>query len=176
MPELTSIHPADIAIPPGVFRQQNGGELPQLKINQISPTAAGVVVGHEEDLGPYIGKPGLSSQGLALLVISPSKYLLDKFGELIRFPVVCVQTGEPMLVSALLLQKGAILVERNVPDQPLRIQEVSNVVVKVAMFRDECPTPWEKIIAAPVNIPAVDDMQRAIVRLSKVPSSFSRGK
>lgn len=72
--------------------------------------------------------------------------------------------------------KGAILVERNVPDQPLRIQEVSNVVVKVAMFRDECPTPWEKIIAAPVNIPAVDDMQRAIVRLSKVPSSFSRGK
>ena len=150
-PELTSIHPADIAIPPGVFRQQNGGELPQLKINEISPTAAGVVVGHEEDLGPYIGKPGLSSQGLALLVISPSKYLLDKFGELIRFPVVCVQTGEPMLVSALLLQKGAILVERNVPDQPLRIQEVSNVVVKVAMFRDECPTPWEKIIAAPVK-------------------------
>ncbi|CAK9008860.1 unnamed protein product, partial [Durusdinium trenchii] len=54
----------------GVFRQQNGGELPQLKINQISPTAA----------------------GLALLVISPSKYLLDKFGELIRFPVVCVRS------------------------------------------------------------------------------------
>ena len=150
-PELTSIHPADITIPPGVFRQQDGGELPQLKINEISPTAAGVVVGHEEDLGPYIGKPGLSSQGLALLVISPSKYLLDKFGELIRFPVVCVQTGEPMLVSALLLQKGAILVERNVPDRPLRIQEVSNVVVKVAMFRDECPTPWEKITAAPVK-------------------------
>ncbi|CAK9015453.1 RNase H domain-containing protein [Durusdinium trenchii] len=152
VPELAaSIHPNDILIPPGVFRQQNGGELSQLKINEISPSAAGVVVGHEEDLGPYIGKPGLSSQGLALLVLSPSKYMMEKFGEMIRFPVICVQTNEPMLVSALLLQKGAILVERNVPDQPLQIQEVSNVVIKVALFRDECPTSWEMIVAAPVK-------------------------
>lgn len=54
-------------------------------------------------------------------------------------------------MSALMLQKGAIEVERNIPDHPLQVQETPNMVVKLTLFKEECTRPWEHVHPAPVK-------------------------
>ena len=84
---VASLCSDDVVIPPGVFRQKQGTDLCQLKLLDINPSAAGVVVGTEEELSPFIGKTQLTSRALALLVMDPSSGLLERFGPPIKFPV-----------------------------------------------------------------------------------------
>ena len=149
-PSLPRLGPQDVVIPEGVFRQQDGIALSQLKIADLSPSARGVIVGTERDLHAYISKPTLSSEGLGLIVMDPSSELLHVSGPMLRFPICCALTQEPMLISALLLQKGQKKVERNLPEARVKVHEQANQVFKVLLFRDEV-ADWSQVIKAPVR-------------------------
>ena len=71
--------------------------------------------------------------------------------EVIRVPATCNATGEPMLLTAALLQLGGKQVSRNVPAKCLEIKEVENAVLKVLVYKDQCPKDWESFIDKPVR-------------------------
>ena len=81
------INPQDIALPHGVFKQKDGELLAQLLLRDVSPQAAGVVIGTEVELEPYFLRPTISDRGLALLVVNPSEACVASQGSPIRVPV-----------------------------------------------------------------------------------------
>ena len=147
IPPLTS---AEVIIPEGVFRQDDGFALPQIRASDIAPNMRGIVVGTEKELQAYMSKPCLSSEGLGLIVLEPSSQLVSEHGPTLRFPISYALTQEPMLISAILLQKGKKRVERNLPEQRVQVKEQDNQVFKMILFRDEVPD-WTSVVKAPVR-------------------------
>ena len=144
MPRLTS---AEVI---GVFRQADGIALPQIRVSDMSPSTRGIVVGTEKELQAYIPKPCISSEGLALIILEPSETLIAEHGKPLRFPISCALTQEPMLISAVMIQKGKLKVERNLPEQRVQVSEQENQVFKLLLFRDEC-ADWQAVVKAPVR-------------------------
>ena len=141
----------DVFLPEGVFKQSDGNLLSQLQIRDISVDASGVVLGSEIELQPFITRPQISTKGLALAVIDPSPKCIQAHGPLLRFPVGCTSTQEPMLINSVLIQKGAIDVVRNRPEQPPQVQEAATQVYKLMLYKDEHNDEWPKVIQAPIR-------------------------
>ena len=142
---------ADIFLPDGVFKQSDGCSLSQLPMRDISPGAAGVVLGSESELQPFISRPQISNKGLALAVVEPSMACVQSFGPVLRFPVGCISTQEPLIINAVLIQKGALEVIRNRPEKPPQVQETSNLVFKLMVYKDEHGDDWIKVVQAPIR-------------------------
>ena len=142
----------DIGIPDGIFQDASGHAIHQKTVANIGPEASGIIVVHAKQAVPYLkfAQP-VSSKGLALLVLNHHDPLMQGLGEEIRFPARYEKTSEPILISAKLVQLGASIVSRVVPDQALKIDEVHNSVIRVVMFRDEIEKKWEHIIDKPVK-------------------------
>ena len=150
LPEVV-LGSTDIFVPEGVFKQQDGKYVSQIRLQDIGPHAKGIVLGSETELAPYLQRTQLSSQGLLLAIINPSPSCIQTFGEATRFPAACVSTQEPMIIAAVLVQKGQLAVSRNLPESPPTIQEEANSVFKLLVFRDEIPTPWNEFCKAPLR-------------------------
>lgn len=71
--------------------------------------------------------------------------------EVIKVPARSVQTGEPVIVSAALIQLGSKEVSRNMPPQCVEVQETENEVIRVVLFRDQCTRPWEQVTRGSVR-------------------------
>ena len=80
-PTQISIGPQDIIIPTGVFSQEDGTLVPQLQFRQIGSKARGVVVAIESEVQPYIASGCIASEGLAFLVLHPSRSLQEVPGQ-----------------------------------------------------------------------------------------------
>lgn len=154
------LHPQDISIPNGIFRVESGEMIAQLSVKQIGQAAQGVVVFTEDEVQPYLKHPANSSQGLGFLVLSPYSAELAAQGEVHRFPVQSKITGEPMLVSAVLLQRGKIRIVRNVPLQAPAIDQIATQTIKVLVYRDQTPD-WEAVVKHPVKyiISQIEELQ-----------------
>ena len=150
IPQIT-ITPQDIVLPHGVFKQKDGELLAQLSLKEVSPQAAGVVLGTEDELTPYMLRPTISSRGLALLIVNPSEGCVATHGETIRVPVACLSTQEPLIISAVIVQKGQIEVLRNRPESPMKVLEAPNAVVKILIYRDEAGSDWQDVVKAPIR-------------------------
>ena len=150
MPEVV-LGSNDIFVPEGVFKQQDGKYVSQIRLQDIGPHAKGIVLGSEVELAPYLQRTQLSTQGLLLAIINPSPSCIQTFGEAARFPAACVSTQEPMIIAAVLVQKGQLAVSRNLPESPPRIQEEANSVFKLLVFRDEIQAPWNEFCKAPMR-------------------------
>ena len=142
----------DIGIPDGIFQDASGHAIHQKTVANIGPEASGIIVVHAKQAVPYLkfAQP-VSSKGLALLVLNHHDPLMQGLGEEIRFPARFEKTSEPILISAKLVQLGASIVSRVVPDQTIKIEEVHNSVIRVIMFRDEIEKKWEHILDKPVK-------------------------
>ena len=142
----------DIGIPDGIFQDASGHAIHQKALANIGPEASGIIVVHAQQAVPYLKfTQPVSKQGLALLVLDHMNPLMHGVGEEIRFPARFEKTSEPILISAKLVQLGASLVSRIVPDQALKVDEVHTQVVRVVMFRDEIDKKWEAILDKPVK-------------------------
>ena len=150
-PAQVTVSPQDIVLPHGVFKQKDGELLAQLLLKDVSPHAAGVVLGTETDLSPYLLRPTISSKGLALLVVNPSEGCIAAHGNPIRVPVACLSTQEPLIISVVIIQKGQLEVLRNRPESPMKVLEAPNAVVKILLYRDETGTEWHEIVRAPIR-------------------------
>ena len=71
--------------------------------------------------------------------------------ELITFPANCPDTGEPIILTAALLQLGQQKVTRHLPKNRTKIEEIQTEVVRVVVFRDQCNFNWGEFIQKPVK-------------------------
>ena len=152
VPAMTQPMPEDFQIPEGIFRDAKGNALSQLPITSIGPQARGIIVLTADQALPYIrnAKP-VSSNGLAVLVVDHSNSVLHGVGQEVRFPAICKQTMEPMLVTTRMIQIGSCEVSRNLTSEAPQVDEVNNAVIKVLVYRDEVPMPWTEFTRSPVK-------------------------
>eukprot|EP00435_Cladocopium_sp_Y103_P035850 s3491_g9.t1 len=143
--------PADVAVPEGVFCQSNGTPLAQIAVRNISPSARGVVVLTEAEAQPFMSQKSMSKEGLALLILAPFSDSIAPHGESIRFPAQCTRSGEPVLLSALLIQKGQVSVQRMTPKQPMQVETVKSQTIKILAYRDQIEGSWDDFAERPIR-------------------------
>eukprot|EP00438_Fugacium_kawagutii_P035849 Skav205417 [mRNA] locus=scaffold582:128301:132893:- [translate_table: standard] len=145
------VTPADVAIPEGVFRQADGAVVAQLQPRQINPACKGVVVLTEQEFHPWKANTAVTKEGLGFLIPVPCSKELEELGCLVRFPVQSVASGEPMLMSAILVQRGQKEIARCTPQTQVQVEQIPTQTIKVMLYRDQCPVAWEHVVDKPVR-------------------------
>lgn len=157
----------------------------QIHAHQLGSGCKGVVLVNIAEAIPYFGlsKP-VSQFGVALLILDHHDPRLPSNCPITKVPAKCVATGEPLIVSAAVLQIGQQEVVRNTPSQCLEVPEVSNSVVRVQVYKDQSTADWDEFIQKPVkhllslkpfsevasgDILDVWDRQYMTMRLTRVP-------
>ena len=125
--------------------------MPQLQVRQIGPQVKEVIVVQESEAQPYLNSGCISNEGLAFIVFNPSRELQNTPGQLLRFPAQCATTGEPILVSAYVIQKGKKIIQRAIPNNLPKVDEVPVATIKILVFRDQLPMGWTEFCEAPVK-------------------------
>ena len=144
--------PVDLVIPEGVFCQASDGQnLAHLTMRQVHPKAKGVVLCTEGDVQPFLSQPCISSEGLAFLVMAPFSKQLEEVGTIIRFPAQSIATVEPVLLTAVLIQKGSTPVQRSVPPTQLQVDQIPTRTLKVFLYRDQTSYDWSEVVKRPVK-------------------------
>ena len=93
----------------------------------------------------------ISAAGIALLILDHADPRLPPHAEPIRVPAMSATTGEPMLVTAALLQLGTQTVSRRVPVESFALEEIQTRALKVIAYKDEWPSQWAGFIQHPVK-------------------------
>lgn len=145
------IQPSDVIIPAGVFAQNDGTPIGQIPSSQVGSNSRGIVVLSEIEFSPFAPQALISTEGLAFAVIEPSQVFIEQYGGLTRFPARCAANGEPMLITAAIVQKGQKAIHRATPPQLPSVPEVPVVTVKLMLYRDQCTVPWTSVLDGPVK-------------------------
>ena len=145
------LHPSDIVIPVGVFTQADGTPVGQIPSSQVGSNSRGLVVLTEQDFTPFAQQAIISTEGLGFAILEPSQQFVEQFGGLSRFPAKCAANGEPMLITAAIVQKGQKHIQRATPPQLPAVAEVPVVTVKLMLYRDQCTVPWTTVLEGPVK-------------------------
>ena len=143
--------PSDLQIPEGVFCQSDGHNLIHLSIRQVHPKARGVVLCTEAEVQPYLSQSSISTEGLAFLVMAPFSDQLSDAGTITRFPAQSIATVEPVLLTAVLIQKGVKQVQRSLPSHQLQIDQAPTRTLKLFLYRDQSTFEWSEVIKKPVK-------------------------
>ena len=143
--------PKDIHIPDGVFAQADGEIVGQIGVRQVHPKAKGVVLVQEYEWAPFRGQKTISSEGLGFLVMAPYSQEVAQLGEELRFPAQSVNTGEPILLTAVLIQHGSKAIGRFQTAQPQSVEQIETQTIKVLLYRDQCPVDWKEVIPKPIK-------------------------
>ena len=147
-----TVRAADLSIPTGVFKQQDGQQLATIHHADIGPTAKGVLLVDQEDANATLKLPTpLTPHGLAVIVIATSQNEAQHQIEAIRFPAMCNLTQEPMIISGYLYQKGQVAVERAKPAQLLAVEEQQAEAVRCLVFKDQADAIWSDLQKSPVK-------------------------
>lgn len=150
--EIVELKSHQLSIPHAVFKQSDGEEIGQIYTSQIQNNSQGIVLANIDEAIPFFALTSVvSMQGVGLLVLEFDDPRIPSAHEVIRVPATCNATGEPMLLTAALLQLGGKQVSRNVPAKCLEIKEVENAVLKVLVYKDQYPKDWEAFIDKPVR-------------------------
>lgn len=150
-PNQFVIQPSDVTVPAGVFSQQDGTPIGQIAPGQVGSNSTYLVVLSEQDFSPFAPQTIISTEGLAFAIVDPSPQFVEQFGGLTRFPARCTANGEPMLITAVIFQKGQKMIHRATPPQLPSVTEVPVVTVKLMLYRDQCTVPWTTVIEGPVK-------------------------
>ena len=157
-----------VIIPPAVFVQSDGTELQQVFLKDLQPGCKGVVVANIEDALPFFGlTTPISQEGVGLIILDFNDARIPDFRTIIKVPVLCKQTNEPMLITAALVQLGNKEIKRNTPASCPVVQEVDNQVFRVLVFKDQYPHEWKQFVQAPVRhlmnqVPLMDISQQIV--------------
>lgn len=141
-----------LAIPPGVFKQDDGKELCQIHAHQLGSHCQGVILTNIQEAMPYFElKQPISQEGIALLIVDADDQRLPKNATKSRVPVHCKSTQEPAIVDVAIIQLGTKMVSRNVPSQRIEVQQVATRVIRITVYKDQWPKDWQSIINGPVK-------------------------
>ena len=148
-PVLTA---AEVQVPHGVFRQQDGTVLGPLHINEVGPTAKGILVLDQEDCQATLRLPKpVSPHGLAVIVLATAENATAHPMDSIRFPALCLSTQEPLIASGYMYQLGSQTVTRHEPQTKLAIEERETETVRCLVYKDQAGSFWEDIQSHPVK-------------------------
>ena len=152
-PKLPVIPTAEqIKLPDAIFIQQDGTKMSALPLHKVEAHAQGVALCNIGEVAHLLHLTApISAAGLALLILDHADPRLPSHAESIRVPAMSATTGEPMLVTAALLQLGTQVVSRHVPVESFALEEIQTRVLKVIVYKDEWPTPWAGFIQHPVK-------------------------
>eukprot|EP00438_Fugacium_kawagutii_P019810 Skav227905 [mRNA] locus=scaffold146:48742:58424:- [translate_table: standard] len=145
------VSPGDLRIPPGVFVLPNHEPAHQIGLHQMRNVGKGIVVCSEEDVGPYLNTAAITSDALAFVVVNPTAALVASHGPLQHIPAQCISTGEPILISAILIQMGGQKVTRNIPEAIPQVSEVPVTTVKLFLYQDQVTEDWSEVSRAPIK-------------------------
>ena len=147
------LKPEEIFIPDWIFCDQFRQPIGQTSFGSIGSEAKGLVVLSVEKAIPYLCVvQAISKHGLALVILEHQDPMLHGIGETTRFPARCEKTGEAILITARIMQIGAIQVVRSTPEAKTRVDEVFNHVVRTVTSRDEIDKmSWKTFISCPVK-------------------------
>ena len=144
--------PETLEIPEGVF-EANGVKLPQVTLQQLGPHAKGVALSTAAQAGPYLGltKP-MSREPLGLLVLGalPAEGVSVGSTE-VKFQAKWKLSGDPLLLTATLLQLGTPAVVKHEPSVRTPVEVLPSALVRLGVFRDEFPHPWDEFRQAPLR-------------------------
>ena len=115
----------DVAIPPGVFCSDDDKPVAQVLLRNVNPNANGVVLVSEQEMQPFLSQKQISKEGLGFLVLAPFSADMLQMGEQVRFPAQCLASNEPVLLTAVLVQKGSRSVKRMAPPSPVQVDTVA---------------------------------------------------
>ena len=151
MPEDTVLLPEQVAIPAGVFIADSG-PLQQIRLEDVCPTSAGVVVLTAAQAARYMSIPRpLSSEALGFIalgeVADDSSTITT---ERVKFHAVCPSSGEPLLLTGLLLQVGDRFVYKHKP-AVANLDVVKSVVQRAAVYREEWEGDWLAFAESPLR-------------------------
>ena len=141
-----------VIVPKAVFVQNDGTELQQVLPSELQPGCKGVVVTNVEDALPFFGlQSPVSSEGVGLLILDFADVRIPECRTIIKVPVLCKQTNEPMLITAALVQIGGKEIMRNTPTTCQAVHEIDNQVFRILVFKDQYPQDWDEFVKAPVR-------------------------
>ena len=150
-PSKCIVLPSDVIVPAGVFSQQDGTPISQISSGQVGSNSRGLVILSESEFEPFAKQSIISTEGLGFAILDPSPGFVEQFGGLARFPARCAANGEPMLITAAIVQKGQKTIQRATPPQLPSVIEVPVVTVKMLLYRDQCTVPWPNVLEGPVK-------------------------
>eukprot|EP00438_Fugacium_kawagutii_P010872 Skav216256 [mRNA] locus=scaffold20:311677:317156:- [translate_table: standard] len=121
--------PQDVVIPDGVFKDNEGNMISQISVRDIRPDATGIALVTMQEALPYIKKSiTVSTKALALIIIDPQELVTQMVGKSLRIPARCIHTQEPVLLTGRVVQIGTGVVDRHMPLNTLKVEEVPNSV------------------------------------------------
>eukprot|EP00438_Fugacium_kawagutii_P009705 Skav211708 [mRNA] locus=scaffold2852:32753:42021:+ [translate_table: standard] len=151
-PRSVALVPSQIRVSDKAFVDENDQDVASLALDQISPTARGLVIVTTEDAIRFLrdGKK-ISVDCLALLTLSvidiPPECPL-KFTHL-TWPGLLVDTLEPVLVRGTCIQLGDLIaapvVGTSVPTQ------VETDLIRLFVYRDQWPQEWAVLTRGPLR-------------------------
>ena len=141
-----------IKLPDAIFAQADGKKLSSIPLHKVEAHAQGVALCNIGDVTHFLSlTTPISTEGVALLILDHNDDRLPVQAERIRVPAMSATTGEPMLVSAALLQLGGKRVVRHVPTESFALEEIQTKVLKVLVYKDEWNGQWTAFIKHPVK-------------------------
>ena len=141
-----------LTVPNAVFRQADGEELGQIDSSNIKPGCKGVAIVNIAEVLPYfsLSEP-LSPHGAALLILEHEDGRLPAQHKVLKVPVQCRDTQDPMFIKVAMVQLGQQEVSRNMPAQAIAVPEVPNQVVRVVVYQDQFAGQWQEFVKSPVK-------------------------
>jgi len=151
--EMITIKAADLQVPEGVFKQNDGKVLGPLRAEHAGNNAEGVVLIDEEDSHAVLKlQTPVTQKGLAVavLVLATKENANQHESEPIRFPALCVSTQEPLIAAGYLYQLGMQTVQRHEPQVKIAVDERDTEAIRCFVFQDQTSL-WDAMQSHPVK-------------------------
>ena len=153
---------SQIQIPASIFQQSDGTKLTQISLQQFQQRVRGIVVLNKDEAEPFLQlREPLSSDGIGILLLDFKDVMLPDSHRVITFPASCVETQEPMIVTAALVQLGKQEISRVLPANPVTVEQIETRVVRCVLYKDQAQIPWKSVVERPFkSILSLDGMQQ----------------
>ena len=152
--EPLQIDAAQLQLVPQTFFAQ-GKEIPQLGFSAVGPNAHGLAFATVADLAPFLqAGTTISDHPLGILTTTPVP--TDQVGTLhvraLRYPAICKDTQEPVLIQGSLIQLGSVGIERGDDTVQCALETIPTQTLRLAVFRDQFPDDWMRFVEQPVRM------------------------
>ena len=145
--------PDKLVIPSAAFVDPARCGLEQLRLDDISSAARGVIAVTLDQAMPFLhDSKSLSVDALALLTVQPvpAEVTTTLNVQALRWPAIYAGTNEPILICGSIIQLGDEPVAKVVEEGQMP-KTVSTCLLRVQVYRDQFTGTWEDFIKGPVR-------------------------